>query len=86
MVQDSIRDAPYRLAKSFGPLQVRNSNPQFRKINQAEGQPPLELSGTCQPFEPASVAHVARVREVKTQPSKEDKIFSNRHLIISILR
>jgi len=47
MLQDSIRDAPYRLAKSFGALQILNSNPQFWKINKAEGQPPLELSGTC---------------------------------------
>ena len=47
MLQDSIHNAPYHFAKSFGTLQILNSDPQCRKINKAEGQPPLELSGTC---------------------------------------
>jgi hypothetical protein len=44
----------------------------------------LKLSRTRQPFELASVAHIARVSEVEAQPPKKDKIFGDSHPTLSI--
>ena len=84
MFEDSDGDSPYRTTKHPGAVQVFGAYPHFRKVNRTERQPALKLSRTCEPFELASVAHVARLREVEAQSSNKAKIFSNGHASLSI--
>ena len=84
-LEDSIRNSPDGSAKSPGAVQVSSRDPNFRKRDRAERQPALQLARTGEALEPASVAHVARVSEVETQPSEEDEIPGNGHPIPSIV-
>src|SRR6516225_9541487 len=82
--EDSTRNSPNCTPKCPGALQILSAYPHVRKPNRTECQPALKLSRTRQPFELASVAHIARVSEVEAQPPKKDKIFGDSHPTLSI--